>query len=323
VKQRSLCVPVLLSLLSTPALAQSGPGGTVRYYDTDAVGSVRLVTDASGHALAQHDYLPFGLELASVPDPAPQRFTGKERDSETALDYFGARYYAGARGRFTTVDPGHAGADASSPQSWNAYTYGLNNPLRFDDPTGTCSQDAKGNYSDRDDAGTLIATGACTKTDSGALTVGVASSVTVKPKSDIVALAEGVSIGAGPVADPRFIAGFYGASALGGAALWAGGAFSGGEIVSLGLDDSLLSNAEAGQIIGWGKGQEGVELTRSLADNLTKESVEQWKLRGLNKATVENLLRVYERAFAQEAKRLANQQLLPRLVLMKKILDLW
>jgi RHS repeat-associated protein len=65
-----------------------------------------------------------------------QKFTGKERDAETGLDYFGARYYSGAQGRFLSVDPENAGAKKNDPQSWNAYAYSRNNPLKYVDPDG-------------------------------------------------------------------------------------------------------------------------------------------------------------------------------------------
>jgi hypothetical protein len=57
------------------------------------------------------------------------------------LDYFGARYYAGTLGRFTTVDPLDASAHAGSPQTLNRYTYALNNPLRYTDANGEYPQD--------------------------------------------------------------------------------------------------------------------------------------------------------------------------------------
>lgn len=63
-------------------------------------------------------------------------FTGKERDAETGLDYFGARYFSAAQGRFTSPDPLLGSANPLDPQSWNRYTYGLNNPLRYIDPFG-------------------------------------------------------------------------------------------------------------------------------------------------------------------------------------------
>ena len=65
------------------------------------------------------------------------KFTGKERDAETGLDYFGARYFGGAQGRFTSPDRPQVDQHAEDPQSWNLYSYVRNNPLRFVDPTGT------------------------------------------------------------------------------------------------------------------------------------------------------------------------------------------
>jgi len=65
-----------------------------------------------------------------------QQFTSKERDVETDLDYFGARYYGSTQGRFTSVDPENAGANPDIPQSWNAYAYAGGNPVLFSDPDG-------------------------------------------------------------------------------------------------------------------------------------------------------------------------------------------
>jgi RHS repeat-associated protein len=66
-----------------------------------------------------------------------QKFTGKLRDSETTYDYFGARYYSGAQGRFTSVDPAFNWREhVVDPQQWNRYAYVRNNPLRFVDPNG-------------------------------------------------------------------------------------------------------------------------------------------------------------------------------------------
>ncbi len=64
------------------------------------------------------------------------KFSGKERDSETNLDYFGARYFSGAQGRFTSPDKSFADQHPGDPQSWNLYVYVGNNPLRFVDLTG-------------------------------------------------------------------------------------------------------------------------------------------------------------------------------------------
>ena len=64
-------------------------------------------------------------------------FTGKERDAETGLDYFLARYYSSPQGRFTSADPVFISKQrVVDPQQWNLYSYARNNPLRFLDRTG-------------------------------------------------------------------------------------------------------------------------------------------------------------------------------------------
>jgi RHS repeat-associated protein len=92
--------------------------------------------------------MPFGEELYNggrtvgmgygAADGLRQKFTLKERDNETGLDYFLARYYSSTQGRFTSPDPLSAPASAhpNLPQSWNLYTYVLNNPLKLVDPDG-------------------------------------------------------------------------------------------------------------------------------------------------------------------------------------------
>jgi RHS repeat-associated protein len=97
---------------------------------------------------ARHDYLPFGEEVPAgiggrtapmgygVNEGLKQRFTSKQRDMESNLDYFGARYYSSPQGRFTAVDPLDGSAHLSLPQTWNRYAYVLNNPLAIIDPNG-------------------------------------------------------------------------------------------------------------------------------------------------------------------------------------------
>jgi RHS repeat-associated protein len=118
------------------------------YLTTDMLGTPRVVTDGAGNVRARHDYLPFGEELGAytggragaagygAADGVNQKFTGKERDAETGLDYFGARYYASAQGRFVSPDPTLLSANAHNPQTWNRYGYVLNNPLLYIDPLG-------------------------------------------------------------------------------------------------------------------------------------------------------------------------------------------
>ena len=67
---------------------------------------------------------------------ARQKFTSQERDNESGLDFFQARYYAAGQGRFASPDPGNAGANPADPQSWNGYAYVSGNPLMYTDPSG-------------------------------------------------------------------------------------------------------------------------------------------------------------------------------------------
>jgi len=125
-------------------------GGTVsasgtEYLHGDMLGSTRLVTDGT-KAGRRFDYWPFGAELTGgdtayrtvgfAGTGVTQRFTGKERDEGTGLDYFGARYMSAAQGRFSSPDAPFADQHPADPQSWNLYAYGRNNPLLYVDPTG-------------------------------------------------------------------------------------------------------------------------------------------------------------------------------------------
>jgi RHS repeat-associated protein len=155
--KRNISGRLVLGLVRFPAMALVAMLGTnaasaatiVKYYHLDAVGSVRAVTDESGNVVEQHPYLPFGEEwcapaiCASDPAGTAKRFTGKERDNETNLDYFGARYYRANIGRFTTPDPAYTLQDnLVDPQKWNRYAYVRNNPLRYIDPDGRIINDA-------------------------------------------------------------------------------------------------------------------------------------------------------------------------------------
>ncbi len=119
------------------------------YRTVDHLGSTRLVTDGLGDPVENTDYLPFGEEIdVSSGDPRHNvaaygspgqlrhKFTGKERDTESGMDYFLARYYSGPMGRFLSVDPGNAGAGLADPQTWNAYAYVRNNPTGNVGPDG-------------------------------------------------------------------------------------------------------------------------------------------------------------------------------------------
>jgi RHS repeat-associated protein len=114
------------------------PSGSVAYYFSDHLKTASVITDSAGNIKSESDYYPWGGELQFVNnDSNHYRFTGKERDLESGLDYFQARYLSNAMGRFTSPDPIHfQAAMLSDPQQFNLYAYVRNNPLTLIDPTG-------------------------------------------------------------------------------------------------------------------------------------------------------------------------------------------
>jgi len=146
----------LIAEFSTAPATDSG----TTYLTADHLGSTRLLMSDTGVMKKVYDYLPFGEEIlggtsaqpgvggrttvmgyndgnsVTLPDKQSEKFTSKERDAETGLDYFGARYFSSAQGRFTSADPALFPHDITDPQSWNTYAYTRNNPLRYVDPNG-------------------------------------------------------------------------------------------------------------------------------------------------------------------------------------------
>ena len=121
---------------------------TTSFTITDQLGSPRVLVNTLGQVISRRDFMPFGEELDAdetyrktlqkygQTDSVRQKFTGYERDNESELDFAQARMYNPAHGRFTAVDPLLASGMPGNPQTWNRYTYVLNNPLIFVDPTG-------------------------------------------------------------------------------------------------------------------------------------------------------------------------------------------
>jgi RHS repeat-associated protein len=135
--------------LSNVVVTSSASGAAkVQWLVPDHLGTPRIIIDQTGNLanVKRHDYLPFGEELFAGTggrtvwqgytggDGVRQQFTAKERDTETGLDYFLARYYSATQGRFTSADT--FGGSSSNPQTLNLYAYTNGNPLRFVDPTG-------------------------------------------------------------------------------------------------------------------------------------------------------------------------------------------
>lgn len=125
------------------------------YYIDDHLGSTQMELSSGGWPVWSGQFTPFGQEIvsgqvlsATLGNPQPgdgttmhYKFTGKERDSESGLDYFGARYYASNVGRWVSPDWSGAPvpvayANLANPQSLNLYAYVGNNPLSKLDPDG-------------------------------------------------------------------------------------------------------------------------------------------------------------------------------------------
>jgi RHS repeat-associated protein len=108
---------------------------TTSYFLSDRL-SVRMVLNSSGSVVGQQAHLPFGEDFASSGTQQKQHFTSYERDSETGTDYAVNRQDSTDVGRFTAVDPQANSATLGLPQSWNRYTYALNDPINRKDPLG-------------------------------------------------------------------------------------------------------------------------------------------------------------------------------------------
>lgn len=124
-------------------IAKRDASNNVFYYAADHLGTSRVIAQVpAGQSSAtlcyDADFYPFGGERPPYTNTCSQnyKFTGKERDSESSLDNFGARYNASSLGRFMSADPKPRSARAIDPQRWNRYTYARNNPLQFVDPDG-------------------------------------------------------------------------------------------------------------------------------------------------------------------------------------------
>ncbi|NLD35580.1 MAG: RHS repeat-associated core domain-containing protein, partial [Desulfatiglans sp.] len=113
--------------------------GKEYYTHTDHLGSTNLVTDETGQVLEENGYLPFGgalfrNEYNGGTFKSAYRYTGQELDSEYELYNYNARLYDPVMSRF--ISPDTIIPDQYNPQALNRYSYCLNNPLKYTDPTG-------------------------------------------------------------------------------------------------------------------------------------------------------------------------------------------
>ncbi len=112
---------------------------TYYYYMSDQINTTRIITDGNGNVVYSALHGPYGdvqKVWTSTYDPK-LKFSGKEREGYSELDYFGARYYDHNSYRFISVDPIINKEEAlSNPQLWNLYAYCRNNPITYLDPDG-------------------------------------------------------------------------------------------------------------------------------------------------------------------------------------------
>ncbi|MFO8011461.1 MAG: RHS repeat-associated core domain-containing protein, partial [Dehalococcoidia bacterium] len=109
-----------------------GLSTNLRYTHRDHLGSTSTVTDGSGTADGTVSYYPFGDTRDG--DVATEKKSTGQRLDDTGLYYYNARYYDAELGRF--ISPDTVVQDPANPQFLNRYSYVLNNPLKYTDPSG-------------------------------------------------------------------------------------------------------------------------------------------------------------------------------------------
>jgi RHS repeat-associated protein len=135
-------------------VAEYGPpaGGGTQYLFSDQQGSPRVIASSSGAVVSRHDYAPFGEEIGAVGmrtsgqgygavDSARQKYAGMETDDATGMDHTLWRQYDSSSGRWTAPDPYGGSMSATSPQTFNRYTYVNNDPVNKVDPIGLMLSD--------------------------------------------------------------------------------------------------------------------------------------------------------------------------------------
>jgi len=128
--------------LNGSRIARRDSSNNIIYYATDHLGTSRVIASVpSGSNTAalcyDADFYPFGGERPYINTCSQAyKFSGKERDTESGLDNFAARFDSSTVGRFMSPDPDNAGAQSANPQSWNMYSYVINKALSLTDPSG-------------------------------------------------------------------------------------------------------------------------------------------------------------------------------------------
>ena len=201
-------------------------GTALFFYHPDHIGSTTFVSDAQGREYEHIEYTPYGETWLNTRrgndddhdddewdwdddegSPIRRRFTGKEIDPETGLQYFGARYQDPRTSRWISSDP--AGPELMSPmddegrlcsgysvvEALNWYSYTSDNPVRFIDPTGMMNWDQVG-------SGLLQMGGGIVKMKGRALLIGSSGgSAVLSGGAATPAAVLGTIVGGGLIAD--------------------------------------------------------------------------------------------------------------------------
>jgi len=134
-------IPLVYYPFNGVPIAMRTSDGTLNYLHHDRLGSLVSVSDTSGAEVAWARYYPFGqLRLSGGVFPTDRLFTGQVRDlDDDRLYFYQSRHYDASVGRFLQADT--TTPDWKNPQSVNPFTYALNNPVRFSDPSGHFTED--------------------------------------------------------------------------------------------------------------------------------------------------------------------------------------
>jgi len=123
----------------------SGSTVTTRYFHTDNLGSIAVITDETGAVVERDGYdawgkrrFPTGADdpTGSLTSQTTRGFTGQEELADVGLVHLNGRVYDPLIARMTSADP--MVPDPMNGQAWNRYSYVINNPLAFTDPSGYC-----------------------------------------------------------------------------------------------------------------------------------------------------------------------------------------
>lgn len=222
-----------------------------RYQFDNHLGSVSLELDEQAQIISYEEYYPYGSTSyqavrSQTEAPKQYRYTGKERDDETGLYYYGARYCAPWLGRWVSCDP--LVGEASTPMVFNRYVFANANPIVFIDPDGRVINLAAAGI------GALI----------GGVGGGIIGAWRAKPGERLGGFGKGAAIGAGVGALAGLTFGVSlaatGAVGIGGVAV-AGGGTTGSVLVSATVAGAVGGGANAATttLVEGGTGQQAWE----------------------------------------------------------------